>query len=360
MTATHEPSPVLIDRVAKAYGSFHALRSVSLDVRAGEFLTLLGPSGSGKTTLLMVIAGFIRADSGSLMFGNREMISTPPHKRDVGIVFQNYALFPHMTVSENVGYPLKIRGVLKKELNERVQSALDLVKLGTVGDRKPDALSGGQRQRVALARCIVFEPRVLLMDEPLSALDKNLREAMQIEIRRLHERLGVTTIYVTHDQREALTMSDRIAVMKDGQIAQVGSPVEIYDSPNTRFVGTFIGESFVLPLERRGDNVLLNGRPLAMAKSFDKSISSPCLIVRPERLCLRVSDTDPAVNAISVKLIDAVYQGDSVLIHLALDNGTEIAVRVGARDPQLATLPTTGATLRIGLAASDVIVVEDT
>lgn len=359
MTDNSEPCSVHIDRVSKAYGDYHALRAVSLDVRAGEFLTLLGPSGSGKTTLLMVIAGFIRADSGSLLFGNQEMIAVPPHKRNVGIVFQNYALFPHMTVKENVDYPLKLRGVAKREREQRVQAALDLVKLGTVGDRKPDALSGGQRQRVALARCIVFEPRVLLMDEPLSALDKNLREAMQIEIRRLHERLGVTTIYVTHDQREALTMSDRIAVMKDGELAQVGTPSDIYDSPKTRFVGTFIGESFLMPLSWHNDALVLNGQPLVVAHKPDTGITNPYLLVRPERLLLSVPAGDTQINVIAAKLCDTVYQGDTVLLQLTLDSGLEIGVRVGARDPQLTTLPPLGARLSIGLKAEDVIVVDD-
>src|SRR6056297_3940329 len=231
MTVTNTSAdalPITVRNVTKTYGSVHALDDVSLDVKSGEFLTLLGPSGSGKTTLLMVLAGFTRPDRGSLKFGDEEMIRKPPHLRDVGMVFQNYALFPHMTVAGNVGYPLRLRGVSKTEMADRVERALDTVQLGGFGDRRTDQLSGGQKQRVALARSIVFEPRILLMDEPLSALDKKLRDRMQIELRHLHERLGMTTVYVTHDQREALTMSDRIAVINHGRLMQLGEPMEIY------------------------------------------------------------------------------------------------------------------------------------
>ena len=223
--------PIKIQSLTKKYGSMFALDSVDLDVKSGEFLTLLGPSGSGKTTLLMAIAGFNRPDSGSICFGDEEVILKPPHKRNVGMVFQSYALFPHMTVAENIAFPLKLRGVDASEAAERVETALATVQLDGLGDRDIDQLSGGQRQRVALARAFVFRPRILLMDEPLSALDKKLREQMQIELKHLHEQLGVTTVYVTHDQREALTMSDRIAVINHGRLAQVGTPLEIYNQP---------------------------------------------------------------------------------------------------------------------------------
>ncbi|MEM1053559.1 MAG: ABC transporter ATP-binding protein, partial [Pseudomonadota bacterium] len=215
--------PISVSSVTKTYGPVQALDDVSLEVKSGEFLTLLGPSGSGKTTLLMVLAGFTRPDRGSLKFGDTEMIRKPPHLRDLGMVFQNYALFPHMTVAGNVGYPLKLRKVAKDEMDDRVERALETVQLGGYGERRIDQLSGGQKQRVALARAIVFEPRILLMDEPLSALDKKLRDRMQIELRQLHEKLGMTTVYVTHDQREALTMSDRIAVVNFGRIMQLAT-----------------------------------------------------------------------------------------------------------------------------------------
>ncbi len=241
--------PIAIRGVTKTYGRVHALDDVDLDIRSGEFLTLLGPSGSGKTTLLMVLAGFTRPDRGSVKFGEREVIRTPPHLRDVGMVFQNYALFPHMSVAGNVAYPLRMRGTPKAEIGRRVEQALEVVQLGGYGERRIDQLSGGQKQRVALARAIVFEPRILLMDEPLSALDKKLRDRMQIELRHLHDRLGMTTVYVTHDQREALTMSDRIAVINHGRLMQLDTPERIYDRPANRFVADFIGE-FRLPAGR--------------------------------------------------------------------------------------------------------------
>ena len=231
MSSDAKSLPLTISGVTKSYGSLKALDNVSIDVKSGEFVTLLGPSGSGKTTLLMVLAGFVRPDSGSVRFGDEEVIRKPPHKRGVGMVFQNYALFPHMNVLNNVAFPLKLRRVAQDEIAERVQGALDLVQLGDLGQRRVDQLSGGQRQRVALARAIVFDPQILLMDEPLSALDKKLREQMQIEIRHLHEKLGRTTVYVTHDQREALTMSDRVAVIDFGQFKQIDAPKDLYERP---------------------------------------------------------------------------------------------------------------------------------
>ena len=209
--------PISVTDLTKTYGDIFALNSVSIDVKAGEFLTLLGPSGSGKTTLLMAIAGFNRPDSGRICFGDDDVTVLPPHKRGVGMVFQSYALFPHMSVFENVAFPLKLRKISADEKNRRVTEALKTVQLSDFSERGIDQLSGGQRQRVALARAFVFGPKILLMDEPLSALDKKLREEMQIELKQLHRQLGVTTVYVTHDQREALTMSDRIAVINDGE-----------------------------------------------------------------------------------------------------------------------------------------------
>ncbi|TCU41115.1 ABC transporter ATP-binding protein [Rhizobium azibense] len=239
--------PISIADLRKTYGNYVALDDVTLDIAAGEFLTLLGPSGSGKTTLLMALAGFVRPETGAVTIGGQNVTRLPPNKRNIGIVFQNYALFPHMSVSRNVEYPLRLRGVPKAQARERAEAALVRVKLSGFGARDIAALSGGQRQRVALARALVFEPRVMLMDEPLSALDKNLREHMQFEIRKLHDDLGVTTIYVTHDQREALTMSDRIAVMDAGRIEQIGAPQDIYRRPRNRFVADFMGEANIAP-----------------------------------------------------------------------------------------------------------------
>ena len=218
---------ISIENVTKKYDEFYALKDISLDITSGEFMTLLGPSGSGKTTLLMVLAGFTNPDYGSVKFGDEEVILKPPHLRGIGMVFQNYALFPHMTVEQNVGYPQKLRGVSKSETSKTVEEALETVKLEGLGHRRVDELSGGQRQRVALARAIVFKPKILLMDEPLSALDKKLREEMQLEFRRIQKELGVTTINVTHDQREALVVSDQIIVMNHGEIQQDATPLEL-------------------------------------------------------------------------------------------------------------------------------------
>ncbi|RVD18603.1 ATP-binding cassette domain-containing protein, partial [Mesorhizobium sp. M4B.F.Ca.ET.017.02.2.1] len=256
--------PIGISGIEKRFGGVSVLRDLSLDVAAGEFLTLLGPSGSGKTTLLMILAGFVRANAGSIKVGGEEIIAMPPHRRNIGMVFQNYALFPHMNVFHNIAFPLKQRRVSTAETAERVEKALDLVQLTGLGERRVDQLSGGQRQRVALARAIVFEPRIVLMDEPLSALDKSLREHMQIELRNLHRRLGMTTVYVTHDQREAITMSDRIAVMNAGCIEQIDRPEVLYAAPKTRFVAGFIGDSNFIPVESRNGSVWYEDRKIRM------------------------------------------------------------------------------------------------
>ena len=231
---------ISIKNVSKSYDQFHALNDISLEITSGEFMTLLGPSGSGKTTLLMVLAGFTNPDCGSVKFGNEEVILKPPHLRGIGMVFQNYALFPHMSVEQNVGYPQKLRGVSKAETQESVKEALSTVKLDGLGHRGVHELSGGQRQRVALARAIVFKPKILLMDEPLSALDKKLREEMQIELRQLHDALNMTTVYVTHDQIEAMTLANRIAIMRDGMVIQVGTPEEIVMNPEDDYVADFV------------------------------------------------------------------------------------------------------------------------
>ncbi len=238
-----------LEGISKAYDSVAAVDDVSVDVKAGEFLTLLGPSGSGKTTTLMLIAGFETVDSGDIYVGERCVTRTPPYRRDLGFVFQNYALFPHMTVAENLAYPLKVRGEPASTIAGRVSEMLELVMLPGLENRNPSQLSGGQQQRVALARALIFSPPVLLMDEPLSALDKKLRIQMQLEIKQIKQNLGVTVVYVTHDQEEALTMSDRVAVMNDGKIVQVSSPEEIYDNPQDMFVADFVGETNFLNSE---------------------------------------------------------------------------------------------------------------
>ena len=229
--------------LCKRFGEVAAIDGVSLTVQAGEFLTLLGASGSGKSTTLMAVAGFVQPTSGQVLVNGVDQTHSPPYRRDIGLVFQHYALFPHLTVERNVAFPLEMRRMAKADIARRVKGALDLVRLDGFGARKPSELSGGQQQRVALARALVYEPSILLLDEPLGALDKNLREEMQYEIRRIQQSLGITTISVTHDQQEAITMSDRIAIMRAGRIEQVGTPAEIYERPATRFVAEFMGSS---------------------------------------------------------------------------------------------------------------------
>jgi putative spermidine/putrescine transport system ATP-binding protein len=344
--------PIAIRQVAKSYGPVRALDNVDLDIASGEFLTLLGPSGSGKTTLLMVLAGFTRPDQGSLRFGDTEVIRLAPHKRDVGMVFQSYALFPHMDVAANIAFPLKLRRVGRTEIAARVERALEMVQLAGYGDRRIAALSGGQRQRVALARAIVFEPRILLMDEPLSALDKQLREHMQIELRRLHEALGMTTVYVTHDQREALTMSDRIAVINHGRVMQLGTPRQIYERPANRFVAEFIGESTFLPVEPAAGGYSYAGRPLLLPADTPPG-RHRLLMLRPERLLLLDGEAPQPCNVLAGAVRHLVYQGDSVLVQVVLADGTPVAVRAAATNRALAALPAPGAAVRLGLMPED-------
>ena len=349
--------PITIRGVTKTYGQVHALDEVSLDVRRGEFLTLLGPSGSGKTTLLMVLAGFTRPDRGSIKFGDDEVIRKPPHLRDVGVVFQNYALFPHMTVAGNVGYPLRLRHIPKVEIAERIEQALEIVQLGGYGGRRIDQLSGGQKQRAALARAIIFEPRILLMDEPLSALDKKLRDRMQIELRHLHEKLGMTTVYVTHDQREALTMSDRIAVINHGRLMQLDDPISIYDQPANRFVADFIGESTFLSVKRDGDRICYGDMPLSISAPVPDT-DKILVMMRPERIqILNGHGVDPLVNQFAGTVSDVVYQGDSYLLNAHLADGTEVGLRGVIRRGTIDDLPEAGSPITLGLHADDTVLI---
>ncbi len=350
--------PIKIRDLTKRYGSVHALNSVDLDVHSGEFLTLLGPSGSGKTTLLMAIAGFNRPDSGSIQFGDKEMILTPPHKRDVGMVFQSYALFPHMNVADNIGFPLKLRGVSATERAMRVDEAMETVQLSGFGGRDIDQLSGGQRQRVALARAFVFGPRILLMDEPLSALDKKLRERMQIELKHLHRKLGVTTVYVTHDQREALTMSDRIAVINDGGLVQLDKPEVIYNRPANAFVADFIGESTMLPLTRAASGALAF-RDQKVGDVGADAGGDWTLVVRPERLFFTGAGaaTDDKTIVLTGTLRETVFQGESEMALVALDDATELAVRFGTGATANSSGSSVGEQVSIGLDRKDVIII---
>ncbi len=346
--------PIEIVQVTKTYGSFRALDRVDLEIRSGEFLTLLGPSGSGKTTLLMVLAGFIRPDSGSVRFGDREVVRLAPHKRDVGMVFQSYALFPHMDVAGNIGFPLRLRGVAKAAIAERVERALETVRLGGYASRRIDQLSGGQRQRVALARAIVFEPRILLMDEPLSALDKQLREHMQMELRQLHEQLGMTTVYVTHDQREALTMSDRVAVIDKGRIMQLDTPRRIYEEPSCRFVAEFIGESAFLPVTVADGVARLDGSTLLLREGTDIGDGDRLLMLRPEKLrILGNGSVCGETNALEGRVSRFIYQGESFLLDVALASGANVSVRGMTSSETMADVPEPGAPIRIGLHRRD-------
>ena len=351
-----KPVPIRISAVTKTYQDIRALDTVDLEVKSGEFITLLGPSGSGKTTLLMVLAGFARPTSGTVHIGGEDITRRPPHKRDFGMVFQSYALFPHMTVGANIAYPLKVRKVSPSEIEERVLAALDLVQLAHVANRMPDALSGGQRQRIALARAIVFEPRILLMDEPLSALDKKLREQMQIEIRHLHEQLGITTVYVTHDQREALTMSDRIAVINDGRIVQVDTPQQLYNRPRSLFVADFIGESTVLPL-LRANGALMLGDQAIMAEHALPESGDTYLIARPEKLEFVTGKAAPDLNLLSGVLEEKIFQGEALLIRIRLSDGIIVTSRRASRREEIESVPDIGAHVTLGLRASDAIVV---
>ena len=341
--------------VSKRYGDGIVLDAVSLDVREGEFLTLLGPSGSGKTTILNIIAGFIAPDSGALRFGEQDMTSVPPHLRGIGVVFQSYALFPHMTVADNVAFPLRARRVAKSELDARVEWALSLVKLGGYGARRIDQLSGGQKQRVALARAIVFKPKLILMDEPLSALDKQLREQMQIEIRALHEQLGATTVYVTHDQREALTMSHRIAVLNHGRIAQLDTPETIYDKPVDAFVADFIGEAVLAPVIKTGSHtVSLKGHTLRSSNAIPDG-QSLVLVIRSEKL--RIAAPSQQTNTFPAKVKERVFQGESMLFLLELEGGTICTFRQPTHIENAAQMPSPGASVILSLHPDHTVIV---
>ena len=323
---------IRFEQISKLYGSHRVIESLDLDIARGEFVTLLGPSGSGKTTLLMMLAGFEAPSAGRIMLDGRRIDDRPPHRRDMGIVFQNYALFPHMSIAENVAFPLRMRGVKKSEIGQRVTRALEMVQLSALSGRRPAQLSGGQQQRVALARALVFEPRVVLMDEPLGALDKQLRERMQLDIRELHNRLGLTIVFVTHDQSEALTMSDRIAVFNKGRIEQIGTPREIYDEPATRFVAEFIGETnlaegTVTDVDGPQARIALARGGTVVAAGDDLAVGQPVLLsLRPERIILSADPTG-AANALPARVTDNVYQGDHLRVHLA-GEGLDLVARL--------------------------------
>uniref|UniRef100_UPI003F496AAB ABC transporter ATP-binding protein n=1 Tax=Ensifer adhaerens TaxID=106592 RepID=UPI003F496AAB len=326
--ADYHPDPdayVVFDRVQKSYdGTTLVVKDLNLAIAKGEFLTMLGPSGSGKTTCLMMLAGFETATHGEIRLSGHDINLVPPHKRGIGMVFQSYALFPHMTVAENLAFPLEVRGIGKVEREAQIKHALDMVKMGAFTDRRPAQLSGGQQQRIALARALVFDPALVLMDEPLGALDKHLREHMQLEIKSLHERIGITVVYVTHDQSEALTMSDRIAVFNDGRIQQLAAPSDIYERPENSFVAQFIGANNSLPgvveevsggraLVRLSSGELINATPVGVSgKGQATSVS-----IRPERVEFKPELMPAGAHSIDAVVIATVYMGD--ILHCRLN-----------------------------------------
>lgn len=348
---------VTIRNAVKRYGTFSALDDVSLDVAPGEFLSILGPSGSGKTTLLGLLGGFVQPTSGSIHLGETEITHSPPHLRNIGIVFQNYALFPHMTVGENITFPLRARRLPKEQWPAKLAAALAMVELSGYADRAISAMSGGQRQRVALARAMIFEPRLILMDEPLSALDKQLRETMQIELKALHAKLGATIIYVTHDQREALTMSDRIAVMKNGRLVQVDTPRRLHDRPCDAFVASFIGEAVLVPVRRQdAASVSLAGRPLHSAHPLPPG-QDLFLTLHSEKLSFADARTAPEANLLPGTVQSCLYQGESVRIFVQLASGETVSLRLPANHAGWQVMPDPGQAVTLSLHPQDTIVV---
>lgn len=313
---------IRFENISKYYGDVKIIEGLNLDIKKGEFISLLGPSGSGKTTLLMMLAGFESATKGTVWLNDTALNDIPSYKRNIGVVFQNYALFPHMTVAQNIAFPLQMRGMDKTTIKEKVDKVLDMVQLSAMKERKPSQLSGGQQQRVALARALVFEPEVILMDEPLGALDKQLREQMQLDIRALHQRLGVTIVFVTHDQEEALTMSDRIAVFNKGNIEQIASPREIYDFPKTKFVAQFIGatnllEGKIIRIEGDKATVLLpSSKKVVVTTPADSQVNQDVYVsIRPEKIRLG-QDATAFDNHVESSVVDSVYLGNHLRIQL--------------------------------------------
>jgi spermidine/putrescine ABC transporter ATP-binding subunit len=358
-TTDSDDAAVRLLGASKRFGKVSALEGATLSIRRGELMTLLGPSGCGKTTLLNLVAGFLVVDDGEIEIDGKRVNDIPTYKREIGMMFQNYALFPHMSIAENVGYGLRMRGVAKPDLKRRVAEALSLVRLTGVEDRRPYQLSGGQQQRVALARAIVVSPKVLLLDEPFSALDRNLRAAMQIEIKEIQRQLGVTTIFVTHDQSEALSLSDRIAVMFEGRIRQVGSPDEIYRRPADRFVASFVGDVNVLHgrLDRIDGQAIVTigavriavpSEPLARVQSGDRVD----IFVRPEQL--RFANAGEPI-AVEGTVAAHVYQGGYVNIYLEAPDVCTSRILVRSAEPDAINRWPTGIRVGVSIAGSDVM-----
>ncbi|MCK8462873.1 ABC transporter ATP-binding protein [Aliiroseovarius sp. S1339] len=350
---------VVFDRVQKSYdGETLVVKDLNLSVARGEFLTMLGPSGSGKTTCLMMLAGFETATHGDIRLGGKPINNIPPHKRGIGMVFQNYALFPHMTIAENLSFPLEVRKIGKSDREAKVKRALDMVEMGDFGGRRPAQLSGGQQQRVALARALVFEPELVLMDEPLGALDKQLREKMQFEITHLAHQLGITTVYVTHDQTEALTMSDNVAVFDDGRIQQLAPPDELYERPDNSFVAQFIGENNTLEgvvTEIKGDTCIvklddgevLDATPINVNKVGDRTVVS----IRPERVEYNKERLQEGVHTLKAEVLEFIYMGDIFRTRLRVAGNDEFIIKT-RNAPDVERL-TPGQQIEIGWLPSD-------
>ena len=343
--------------VQKSYdGETLVVKSLNLDIGRGEFLTMLGPSGSGKTTCLMMLAGFEVPTHGEIILDGEPINNVPPYRRDIGMVFQNYALFPHMTVAENVAFPLSVRKIAKAKVESRVRRALDMVQLGGFEHRRPAQLSGGQQQRVALARALVFEPKLVLMDEPLGALDKQLRESMQYEIKHLHENLGLTMVYVTHDQSEALTMSDRVAVFNDGRIQQLATPADLYEAPENAFVAQFIGENNRLVGEVKqlaGSQCVVRvdgGEVQALAVRVGGVGSRTMLSLRPERVMVGPA-AEGCANRFEARVEELIYHGDHIRTRVQVCGHDDFIIKVPNAAGHALLAP--GQVTRIGWRAED-------
>ncbi|WP_175650878.1 ABC transporter ATP-binding protein [Pseudomonas sp. Marseille-P9899] len=348
---------VRFHEVKKTYdGQNLVVKNLMLDIREGEFMTLLGPSGSGKTTCLMMLAGFESVSAGEIYLDGRPIGALPTHKRNIGMVFQNYALFPHLSIAQNLAFPLQVQKLGRAEVEQRVNRALDMVHLRAMADRRPAQLSGGQQQRVAVARALIFEPKLVLMDEPLGALDKQLREQMQYEIKRLHDRLGITTVYVTHDQGEALTMSDRVAVFNDGTIQQLASPSELYERPANAFVAQFIGENNRLAGTVRsvsGDRCVVqtdSGELInAVAAKPLSAGERTSLSLRPERVCLQPAAASD--NSFEVEVCEVIYHGDHLRTRVSLCGQDDFVIKTPNALGLVPQAP--GQRMRVGWAAQD-------
>ena len=350
-----------IDNLTKRYGAVTAVDQANMSIRRGEFVTFLGPSGSGKTTTLSMVAGFTTPSEGDIRIDGRSTIATPVHKRNVGMVFQNYALFPHLTVAENIGFALKMRGVAKAEADKKITAAMEQVRLQGFGNRKPKQLSGGQQQRVALARAMVFEPNLILLDEPLGALDAKLREEMKIELKQLHHRIGATILFVTHDQEEALTLSDRIAVFNDGKIVQLDTPYQLYNAPANPFVADFIGEANQLDGDiqsLKSDRIMMDMNGLSITGLRRDGFSTPqktvSFTLRYERIALGDS-ADSLENNFPAEVEEFLYSGGTTKILFRLNSKTTLAARI----PQhMITRPVKiGDKMTIGWNAEDMLLI---